>query len=81
MILAVCVFVLLVGAVLLAPLVFELSEWQSVLRELLVFLGSISTVTLMVLAIMQIRMGAVTSTDHITRTRSDIQTLQQLLEQ
>jgi hypothetical protein len=50
-ILAVCVFVLLVGVVLLAPLGFELSEWQLILQELLVFLGSISTVTLMILVL------------------------------
>ncbi|MBN2149722.1 MAG: hypothetical protein JW726_20210 [Anaerolineales bacterium] len=79
-ILAVCLLVLLVVGLLIAPLVFELNEWQLVLREILVFLGGVSTVTLTVLAVVQIRMSAVTATDHISRARSDIQTLQQLIE-
>jgi hypothetical protein len=80
MVLAACGLLLGAGLLLAAPRVLMWSEgWMELVRAVRALLGAAGLGLLFLVAI-RIGLGLVTATDHITRTRTDIQTLQQLVD-
>jgi hypothetical protein len=80
MVLAACGLLLGAGLLLAAPRVLEWSEgWLKLARAVRTLLGA-AGLSLLFLVAIRIGLGLVTATDHITRTRTDIQTLQQLVD-
>jgi hypothetical protein len=80
MVLAACGLLLGSGLLLAAPRVLGWSEgWMELVRAVRTLLGA-AGLGLLFLGAIRIGLGLVTATDHITRTRTDIQTLQQLVD-
>jgi hypothetical protein len=80
MVLAACGLLLGAGLLLVAPRGLEWSEgWLKLARAVRTLLGA-AGLSLLFLVAIRIGLGLVTATDHITRTRTDIQTLQQLVD-